>query len=85
MKHAVRDFGTFVGSVLGSFVIGFVLFQFLKQPCPPISLGDSSFSIGDCVGGTTFDSWMKGAGAFGGVAGFILACISELLPGDESS
>jgi fluoride ion exporter CrcB/FEX len=81
MKHGLRDAGTFVGSVLGSAVIGFVLFQLMKEPCPPIAGLD--FGVGECVGTTTFDDWMKAAGALGTVGGFILACISELWPGNE--
>ena len=82
VKHAVRDAGTFVASVLGSFIIGFILFHVLKEPCPPVIVGDQSFSIGECVGSTTFEAWMKGSGAVGTVAGVILAFISELLPAD---
>ena len=77
MKHATRDAGVFVGSVVGAGIIGFILFQFLAGPCPRIAGIDSG---AQCVGSMTLGEWTTAAGAVGAVIGFVLGMISESLP-----
>jgi hypothetical protein len=68
--------GLFVGSAIGSTIIGWLLFQFFAEPCPVIA----GVAL-QCVDGWIYlGDWMQGAGVVGAVIGFILGLISEVLP-----
>jgi hypothetical protein len=84
MKNGARDLGAFVGSILGSMIIGAILWEQLKAPCQ-VDLNGQVLSIGQCVGNQGIEEFFKHAGEIGVVLGAILAFISELLPGKSTA